>query len=296
LHHLLHHQARRVFTRDGAEGARQTPWEASISFLPRRKEVPVTTIVTTRRISRRRLGGVAGFAALPFLAACGARARPSAEPASSDAAGASPSASSAAGSTLASGQTGRSGVAGIQSAGPLTFQVQPEQSKATFRVREQLARLPLPNDAVGTTGAVTGQLVLDPMSGVVSDASKITVDLRQLATDSAQRDNFIKRNTLQTDQFPTAEFVPVRAEGLPTPIPESGEFTFRLSGPMTVRGVQKDVTWDVSAARSGGQITGTATTAVTFGDFGMEPPKVPVVLSVVDEIRLELNLVASEAA
>src|SRR5215216_442474 len=45
-------------------------------------------------------------------------------------------------------------------AGPLTFKVRQNDSKATFRVREQLAGRQLPNDAVGSTTGVTGQLAL----------------------------------------------------------------------------------------------------------------------------------------
>ncbi len=181
-------------------------------------------------------------------------------------------------------------------AGALNFKVVEQESKAVFRVREQLAGRDLPNDAVGTTGAVSGQLTLRPDGAVVEESSKITVDLRELKSDSNQRDNFIKRSTLQTDRFPFAEFVPTRAEGLPSPLPASGEHTFKLTGKMSVHGVQKDVTWDVKAARQAQQLTGTATTTVSFADFGMTAPKVPVVLSVVDEIRLELNLLATLAA
>jgi polyisoprenoid-binding protein YceI len=181
-------------------------------------------------------------------------------------------------------------------ASPIRFQVVPEQSKATFRVREQLVGVQLPSDAVGTTNAVTGQLVLSPDGAVVHEASKITVDLRQLRTDDSRRDNFIKQNTLSTGRFPMAEFVPAQAAGLPSPLPASGEHTFKLTGPMTIRGVQRDLTWDVTARREGTQISGTATTSFKFGDFGMTPPRVPLVLSIVDDIRLEVELVATQAA
>jgi polyisoprenoid-binding protein YceI len=179
--------------------------------------------------------------------------------------------------------------------GALVFQVVQGQSQAVFRVREQLAGRDLPNDAVGTTSAVSGQLVVQPDGTIDASASKITVDLNSLATDSAMRDNFIKRTTLQTQQFPTAEFVPTEVEGLPSPLPASGEYTFELTGLMTIHGVQQEVTWDVTATRDGTDLTGTATTAFTFGDFGMTPPRAPVVLSVVDDVRLEVNLVASQA-
>ncbi|MGH2353911.1 MAG: YceI family protein [Chloroflexota bacterium] len=181
-------------------------------------------------------------------------------------------------------------------AGAIRFQVVPNESTATFRVREQLAGVDLPGDAVGSTGAVTGQLTLQPTGAVVQDASKITVDLRELKTDESRRDNYIKSNTLATSRFPTAEFVPARATGLPSPLPASGEHTFQLTGLMTIHGVQKEITWDVTATREGNRLAGTATTSFKFGDFGMTPPRVPVVLSVTDEIRLEVDLVATQAA
>lgn len=140
------------------------------------------------------------------------------------------------------------------------------------------------------------QLVLQPSGAVVPGASRITVDLRDLKSDSDRRDGFIKMAVLQTAQYPLAEFVPERAQGLPSPLPAGGSATFTLAGPMTVRGVTREQTWQVTARREGTALTGTATTRLTFGDFGREPPRVPMVLSVVDEIRLELALVASQAA
>jgi polyisoprenoid-binding protein YceI len=179
--------------------------------------------------------------------------------------------------------------------GIVAFKVVPQESKAIFRVREQLAGRNLPNDAVGTTGAVEGQIQLGA-DGSIGGDSKIVVNVAQLVTDSAQRDTFIKRSTLQTSQFPTAEFVPTRAEGLPSPLPEAGEHTFRLIGLLTIHGAQQEVAWQTTASRQGERLTGKAETTVSFGDFGMEPPRAPAVLSVVDEIRLELNLVATQTA
>jgi polyisoprenoid-binding protein YceI len=178
----------------------------------------------------------------------------------------------------------------------LRFQAVQNTSTASFRVREQLAGVSLPNDAVGCTGSVTGQLVIQPNGQLVPAASRLTVDLRDLKSDSDQRDNFIKMAVLQTQRFPLAEFVPTTAQGLPATLPASGSATFTLTGPMTVRGVTRDQTWQVTARREGAGLTGTATTSFKFGDFGMEPPRVPVVLSVVDEIRLEIALSATQAA
>jgi polyisoprenoid-binding protein YceI len=217
--------------------------------------------------------------ALPFLAACGAAAGQSGTDSGVDVATAAADESIAAAAP-----------------GTVVFQIVPQDSQATFRVREQLAGVELPNDAVGTTGAVSGQIALNEDGTLAGQTSKITVDLSHLATDSSRRDTFIKQDTLNTSQYPLAEFVPTSATGLPSPLPAGGAYDFTLSGPMTVHGVKKDVTWNVSAVRADPGLTGTASTSVTFGDFGMTPPQVPVVLSVTDQIRLEVSLVATQVA
>jgi polyisoprenoid-binding protein YceI len=179
--------------------------------------------------------------------------------------------------------------------GAVVFTIVPEQSRATFRVREQLVGVQVPTDAVGTTGAVSGQIVLRREGGVAPDASRVTVDLRDLRTDDPRRDSYIKQVSLRTNEFPLAEFAPQTAAGLPNPLPASGEHAFRLTGPMVMRGVARDVTWDVTARRAGAQLTARATTSVKFGDFGMAPPRAEPVLMVVDEIRLELELAARQS-
>ena len=103
------------------------------------------------------------------------------------------------------------------------------------------------------------------------------------------RDGFIKRSTLETDKFPTAEFVPTEVKGLPTPLPKSGPVTFQITGDMTVHGATKPVTWDVTGTVDGNTFKGTAKTAVQFADFGMNQPRVPRVLSIEDNIRLEID-------
>jgi polyisoprenoid-binding protein YceI len=121
-------------------------------------------------------------------------------------------------------------------------------------------------------------------------------DLTTLSSDERDRDNFVKRDTLQANQFPTAEFVPTKATGLTLPLPASGTFTFTLTGNLTIKGTTKEVTFDVTAKRDGSDLTATATANPSwkFGDFGMRAPSVPFrVLSVTDEIRAVIDLVAT---
>jgi polyisoprenoid-binding protein YceI len=182
-----------------------------------------------------------------------------------------------------------SGPSQPQTATPLRFSIVPEATEARFRVREQLAGMQLPNDAVGTTRAVQGTIVFGPSGEIVREQSKVIVDLNSLRTDQPMRDAFIKQNTLQTQRYPTAEFVPHTAQGLPWPLPASGEAAFQLIGELTIHGVTRTVTWDVRARFTGQEVRGIATTSVTFGDFGMTQPRVARVLSIEDNIRLELE-------
>lgn len=170
-----------------------------------------------------------------------------------------------------------------------------DTSRATVRVREQLVGVNLPSDAVLVATGATGTFVLKD-DGTFSSDSKITFDLTTLASDQRDRDNFVKMDTLQVRQFPKAEFVPTKTSGLVLPMPASGEFTFKLTGQITIHGKTKEVTFDVVAKRSGNDLTATATAAPTwkFGDFGMSAPSVPFrVVSVVDEIRVVVDLVAT---
>jgi polyisoprenoid-binding protein YceI len=162
-------------------------------------------------------------------------------------------------------------------------------------VREQLVGVNLPSDAVLVATGATGTFVLKD-DGTFSSDAKITFDMTTLASDSRDRDNFVKSDTLQTRQFPTAEFVPMQTTGLTLPLPASGDFTFKLTGQMTIKGKTKEVTFDVQAKRTGNELTATATAAPTweFGDFGMTAPSVPFrVVSIVDELRVVVELVAT---
>lgn len=224
---------------------------------------------------------------LPFLvlaAACGGAARPA--PTSSVTASPSPAPTTTAAATATS--------APAVATGGLTFTVSPG-SKAVVRVTEQLADRQNLSDAVLTSEKVSGEFTLLP-NGTFGSSSKIVVDLTALTSDSRQRDNFIKQNTLETSRFAEATFVPMKVEGLALPLPAAGDLTFKLTGQMTIRGVTKDVTFDVKATRSGTDLTSTSnvTPAFQFSTFGMTQPRVFSVVSIKDEIRLEVQLVAKQ--
>lgn len=172
---------------------------------------------------------------------------------------------------------------------PIRLILSPTGNEARFVVREQLAGAELPNDAIGATSAITGGILFDAGGEVDSTASKITIDLTTLKSDRDRRDGFIKRQTIVTDSFPTAEFVIKEVRGLPAAFPTSGELTLTLVGDLTVHGVTKQQAWDATAKFNGNDISGTAVTHIKFGDYGMTRPRVAIVLSVVDDLKLEYD-------
>jgi polyisoprenoid-binding protein YceI len=175
-------------------------------------------------------------------------------------------------------------------AAALRYQVVAERSEARYRVREQLAGINFPSDAVGTTHAIEGSLSLDPQGQVRSSDSHFTVDLRTLRSDRDRRDNYLRRNTLETERHPTAVFIPSEVRGLPVPLPQTGTAAVELIGDMTLRGTTRRLTWEATATFNGQEVSVQAKTSFRFDDFGLSIPRVASVLSVEDTIRLEADL------
>ncbi len=169
------------------------------------------------------------------------------------------------------------------------FALAPAGNEARFVVREQLMTFDRPNDAVGRTTHISGGVRVAPDGRIDPSASQIVVDLATLATDKPNRDTWIKSHTLKTDSFPRASLVVKEIEGLPVPLPLSGSFRLKLRGDLEIHGVSRPTTWDLQLTANGGDYSGTATTHVKFEDFGMDQPRLMIVMSVVDDIRLEYD-------
>lgn len=165
----------------------------------------------------------------------------------------------------------------------------PTGNAARYRVREQLAGLELPNDAIGETKALTGAIAFDSSGKVVAQSSKFVVDAGTFVSDKDRRDGYVRRRSLDATRYPTIVLVPTAVRGIALPLPTSGTRPFEMTGDLTVRGVTRPTIWKGSAQFQDGRVTGSAATAFTFDDIEMEQPRVPVVLSVADTIRLEID-------
>jgi polyisoprenoid-binding protein YceI len=148
-----------------------------------------------------------------------------------------------------------------------TWTVDTAESFVGYRVREKLAFLPAPNDAVGRADAVEGTLQI---SGLTVESVDVTADLRDLESDRDMRDNRLRELGLETDQFPEARFE------LTEPItfdarPEAGRQIERsASGRLTLHGVTRDVTVPLQAQWGEDRIEVVGSLEVQFSDYDIE--------------------------
>ena len=161
---------------------------------------------------------------------------------------------------------------------------------ARYKVEEVLANTGF-KVATGETLDVAGSIAFDSDGKVIADGSRIAVQAATLRTDSNRRDGYVRNRTLETDTYPEVVFQPTSVDGLPASIADaSGPMEFTITGDFTVRDQTREVTWDVMAEFPGdGTATGFASVVFTFEDFGMDKPRVAIVVSVEDEILLELD-------
>ena len=158
-------------------------------------------------------------------------------------------------------------------------------SWAGYRVGEELSGIGA-TDAVGRTAAVSGTLEI---SGTTVTAAAVEVDLTTVVSDRPQRDGLVRR-ALDTQQFPAARFElaePVTFESLPA----AGEsVTAGVAGTFEIHGVSRPVTVTLEATWIEGVVIVGGTFEIRFEDYGISPPRAPVVLSVEDTGTVELLL------
>ena len=79
-----------------------------------------------------------------------------------------------------------------------------EGSEATFTVGERLVRLPLPNDAVMRTMALSGEVYMDGRPSVIE------IDLHQLSSDQDLRDSWVRNRMFPNDPIAVCTLFPPR--------------------------------------------------------------------------------------
>jgi polyisoprenoid-binding protein YceI len=164
-------------------------------------------------------------------------------------------------------------------------------SVAGYRVREQLAFLQAPSDAVGRTSQITGSATLTGSgSALTVSAAHFTVNVQSLTSDQQMRDEHIQTLGLDSAEFPTATFVLSSPVTLPADADSGAEIHIALTGPLTIHGTTKTETIPVSARLSGSQIEIAGSITFPWGDFNMQAPNVGGFVTVDGTATMEFDL------
>ena len=163
-------------------------------------------------------------------------------------------------------------------------------SVARYKIGEQFARLPTPITAIGETSGIVGKVYLNK-EGYVSDSetSVIIVDVQSLTSDENKRDNWVRRNGGIGSEIAIDV---LEISGHSWPLPQTGDMKVSIKGDMTISEITNPVVWEGLLEIENKAISGTISTEITWDQFQLSKPRLPFIISVDDEIILELDVVA----
>ena len=170
-------------------------------------------------------------------------------------------------------------------------------SQAGYRVRERLANLSAESDAVGRTENVTGSITVEASGdGARLTGGTLTVDTTTITSDENRRDNRLRTEGLQTDQYPTATFSVTQPVDVPASAFAGTAIDITLTGDLTLHGVTKSVQIPAQAQLVGDTMQVAGSLAFPLADFQISPPNVGgFILSIADEGTLEFLVSFSNA-
>lgn len=142
-----------------------------------------------------------------------------------------------------------------------------DASELGYRVEEVLTGVN--TTATGRTNAVTGTLTL---SGTTVTAVDVSVEVARITSDQNRRDAQFKGRIMEADRYPTATFVltaPIELGSLPV---GDEQVTASATGDLTLHGVTRSVTFELTAQVTNDQIGVLGNIPVTFADYGIANP------------------------
>lgn len=138
-----------------------------------------------------------------------------------------------------------------------------------YRVRERLGPVAAPSDAVARTDQVDGTVTI--RAGQLT-ALDVTVELASLTSDSARRDDFVRGEALDVDEFPTGELHltdPVEVEAFDSGQPHD-VVELAVPAELTLRGETHEIVFEVQARWNGPTIQAAGSTRIQRSDYGID--------------------------
>ena len=158
-----------------------------------------------------------------------------------------------------------------------------EGSKATFSVGEVLAGVNIPNyEAVMHTTGLSGEVRLD------GGASLVTLDLHSMTSDEPYRDRYVQRQMFPDQPSASVSF------GDLTPLPDgftNGDpVSTEVNGTLSINGMDVPLAFVIEARDDGDEVFVVGRSTFTWDQIGEPVPTARSVVSVEDEVRVEVLL------
>jgi polyisoprenoid-binding protein YceI len=144
-----------------------------------------------------------------------------------------------------------------------------EESEFGYRVEEVL--FGINTTAAGRSNQISGSMSIDGTT--VTDAS-FTVDVGSITSDETRRDSQFRGRIMQVDQFPEATFTlgaPIEFGTVPV---AGDQITASATGDLTLHGVTRSVTFDVTAEAGANRIGVLGNIPVRFADYDIDNPSI----------------------
>ncbi|MFA5155257.1 MAG: YceI family protein [Patescibacteria group bacterium] len=170
----------------------------------------------------------------------------------------------------------------------------PEQSKAQYSMNELLRGTP--TLVVGSTSQLAGEIGVKTDRPAAIKIGEIKLDAASFVTDIAARDKNVVELIFKANepQNKYIVFQPTQVSGVPEILTPDQGFPVRIEGNLTISGTTRPVTFVGGITwRQDGSLVGSATTDLTYGDFGLKIPDFPFLSNVDQVVKLEIDLTAA---
>ncbi len=174
------------------------------------------------------------------------------------------------------------------------YRIDATRSSVAYDVEEILAGTS--HTAHGTTSGIAGDILLDERTPGSSKVGEIVVNVEQLTSDQAIRDNRIRHDFLESTHYPLARLKVTSITGLPSRIEDSKDYQLELKGDLVVKDQARPVTLAATASRADDTLHVKATAHVKLTDWGIGPISLGPLVKTGDEATLTIDATAIDGS
>ncbi len=176
----------------------------------------------------------------------------------------------------------------------VVYRIDAGRSTVSYEVGESLAGQD--HTATGSTKGIAGDILIDAAAPARSQVGEMVVNVQQLTSDQTVRDNRLRHDFLQSDDYPLARYTTTAITGMPDQVQDDTNYQVQLQGDLTVKTTTLPTTIDATARRHGDELTLDARTTVSLAAFDVGPISLIGLVTASDEATLTFDLAAIDAA